>query len=128
MDSSRSQMRRQGGSVPSRRRAVIAVLALYALLLQAFLGGLMPVPASADGLCAQHSDSAPPLGKAVPHGHGACCTAAQAAGPALPPRTATIPVAWEEGFRAKPAWTAIELRRARAPPGVTSAPRGPPSA
>ncbi|WCS24945.1 hypothetical protein LOK46_28125 [Methylobacterium sp. NMS14P] len=109
-------------------RAVIAVLALYALLLQAFLGGLMPLPTTTDGLCAQHSDGPAVPGAPVPHGHGDCCTAAQVTGPALPPRPAAIGVRWAVAVNRHPAWPLTRSVGARAPPGTIASPRGPPTA
>ncbi|MBP1182346.1 hypothetical protein [Methylobacterium sp. PvR107] len=109
-------------------RAAIAVLALYAFVLQAFLGGLMPLPAAAEGLCAQHaaSDAAPD--KALPHGHGACCTAAQATTTALPGRAASAVIVWRTAAASRPAWAMTDGPRARAPPGGIASPRGPPAA
>lgn len=109
-------------------RAVIAVLALYALLLQAFLGGLMPWPATTDGLCAQHSDPAAIPEAPVPHRHGDCCTAAQATGPALPPRPAVTALRWAAAADLHPAWPLTGSIGARAPPGTIASPRGPPTA
>ncbi|MEE7502545.1 hypothetical protein ACLBXO_13345 [Methylobacterium sp. C33D] len=109
-------------------RAAIAVLALYALLLQGFLGGLMPLPTGTDGLCAQHADGSALPGAPVPHDHGDCCTAAQATGPALPPRAAAIGVRWSVAANRHPAWPLAGSVGARAPPGTIASPRGPPSA
>jgi len=109
-------------------RAAIAVLALYALLLQAFLGGLMPLPKTIDGLCAQHSDGSAVPGAPLPHGHGDCCTAAQATGPALPPRPAAIGVRWAVATNRHSAWPFTDSVGARAPPGTIASPRGPPTA
>jgi hypothetical protein len=119
---------RRDGPPAATLRAAIAVLALYAFVLQAFLGGLMPLPAAADGLCAQHAarDAAPD--KALPHGHADCCTAAQATATALPARAASVAIAWAAAAATTPAWTMIAGPRARAPPGGIASPRGPPAA
>lgn len=109
-------------------RAAVALLALYALLLQAFLGGLMPVPAATDGLCAQHADASAPSGAPVPHDHGDCCTAAQATGPALPPRAPSVGFRWVATADLRPAWPLNRSVGARAPPGTIASPRGPPTA
>jgi len=109
-------------------RAAIAVLALYAFVLQAFLGGLMPIPAAAGGLCAQHaaSDSTP---NGLPaHGHGDCCTVAQATGTALPARVAPAIIAWTAEDRGGPAYRDVDRTGTRAPPDRSVSPRGPPSA
>jgi hypothetical protein len=129
MDSAPATSRRPRDGRPTPPlRAVIAVLALYAFVLQAFLGGLMPIPAAADGLCAQHTvtDAAP--GKPLPHHHGDCCTAAQAAGSALPARTVHTPVAWTTEQGDSPAYRSIDRHCPRAPPDRSASPRGPPSA
>ncbi|MCJ2134585.1 hypothetical protein MKK69_11040 [Methylobacterium sp. J-026] len=107
---------------------MIAVLALYAFVLQAFLGGLMPMPAAADGICAQHSADGSDFGKAVPHGHGDCCTAAQVAGTALPPREAPSAVAWIAPAHACAGFGQPAEPGARPPPGGGTSPRGPPTA
>lgn len=109
-------------------RAAIAVLALYAFVLQAFLGGLMPIPAAADGLCTQHaaSDSLPD--RLPPHGHGDCCKAAQATGTALPPRATVVSVAWTAADRGGVAYRAVGQIGPPAPPDRSASPRGPPSA
>jgi hypothetical protein len=118
---------RRDGQPAATLRAAIAVLSLYAFLLQAFLGGLMPMPSVAQGLCLQHAaaDTAP--GKAVPDGHGDCCTAALAAGTALPPRATPAPVIWNAGPALRPAWTMTAAVGARGPPGSIASPRGPPA-
>lgn len=119
---------RRAGHQGRPLRAVIAVLSLYAVVLQAFLGGLMPIPAAADGLCAQHSAAEPGTGKAVPHDHGDCCAATQVPGTALLPHpspTAFVWIAQESGDASfgQPAEPC-----ARPPPGGSASPRGPPKA
>lgn len=109
-------------------RAGVAVLALYAVLLQAFLGGLMPMPGSADGLCASQAAADQAPGTAVPPGHGDCCTAARTAGSALPPRPAPHGIAWTAGAGLRLIRPRIEAPAARAPPDGIAEPRGPPSA
>ncbi|WP_244507386.1 hypothetical protein [Methylobacterium phyllostachyos] len=109
-------------------RAAIAVLALYAFVLQAFLGGLMPIPAAADGLCAQHAASDSTPDRPLTHGHGDCCTVAQATGTALPARAALVSVAWIAGDHGGVAHRAVGQIGPRAPPDRSASPRGPPSA
>ncbi|MCJ2086863.1 hypothetical protein MKK88_12800 [Methylobacterium sp. E-005] len=109
-------------------RGVIAVLALYAFVLQAFLGGLMPIPATAAGLCAQHAASDLVSDRLPAHGHGDCCTAAQATGTVLPARVAPAIVAWTSENRGGPAYRSVSRVGARAPPDRSVSPRGPPSA
>ncbi len=119
---------RRAGPRARPLRAVIAVLALYAFVLQAFLGGLMPMPAAADGICAQHSAGEPDFGKAAAHGHGDCCTAAQAVGTALPPREVPATVAWIAPASACAGVGQPAEPCARPPPGGGTSPRGPPTA
>lgn len=64
-------------------RAVIAVAALYALVLQVFLGGLQGADTlnAAHALCMQNTGSTGegPAQAPPPHQHLACCTAAHVA-------------------------------------------------
>jgi hypothetical protein len=128
MDRASARPRRRDGDPVAPLRAAIAVLALYAFVLQAFLGGLMPIPAAADGLCAQHaaSDSLP--AKPLAHGHGDCCAAAQATGAALPHRAAPAALGWPPEVREAPADWIVGRLGPRAPPDRSASPRGPPSA
>ena len=128
MDRAPARSRRDRGASAAPLRAAIAVLALYAFVLQAFLGGLMPIPADANGLCAQHAatNSAP---DGLPqHDHSDCCKAAQATGTALPPRIAPIGIAWTPENRGGAAYRVVGQIGARAPPDRSASPRGPPSA
>lgn len=78
-------------------RAIFAVAALYALLVQALLGALAAAPFAAPSgqICLS---SASPLGEPVSRGeapaehasHDGCCLAACAGGPALPPAPVTL--------------------------------------
>jgi hypothetical protein len=128
MDRASARSRRRDRDPVAPLRAAIAVLALYAFVLQAFLGGLMPLPAAADGLCAQHAASASIHDRMPAHGHGDCCTAAQVPGTALPPRVAPALVAWTAGTRGGPGYRTVGQIGARAPPDHSVSPRGPPSA
>lgn len=123
-----ARSRRPRGERVAPLRAAIAVLSLYAFLVQAFLGGLMPMPAAADGLCAQHpgSDSAP--GSTLPQGHGDCCTAAQLGGTALPPQPAYTAIAWTFRVSDQSIYATVDGPRPRGPPDRSASPRGPPSA
>lgn len=110
-------------------RAIIAVVALYALLLQAFLGGLAPVsPVSAGGvICAEHGDSA------VPGDHGpachqhACCVAAQAAKLLDQLTLAFATVDWVSVRVSSVPRREAGILQARAPPDQSVSPRGPPT-
>ncbi|MEH3117468.1 MAG: hypothetical protein PGN25_07635 [Methylorubrum populi] len=109
-------------------RAIIGVIALYALALQAFLTVLAPAAPSFTGsvLCAEHDAAGAPSDDGRACGHRDCCTQVQAVvipgpapavshRPAWPPRAAPIP------------WRAAETIRARAPPNQGTGPRGPPA-
>ena len=113
-------------------RATVAVVALYAFVLQAFLGGLMPRPHSLDGLiCAQAQASTPDAAAPdtpAPHDHDACCTLAQVAGASLPVRPEAVAAAWPARAGTRIAWTPSAAPRARAPPGLAAFARGPPFA
>ncbi|MBE7246732.1 MAG: hypothetical protein INR63_17460 [Actinomycetospora chiangmaiensis] len=123
-----ARSRRPLGVRAAPLRAVIAVLSLYAFVLQAFFGGLMPMSAAADGLCAQHtaSDSAP--GKTLPQGHGDCCTAVQLGGTALPPRPGFTAITWDARASDRPLYATVDGPSPRGPPDRSASPRGPPSA
>ncbi|WP_018043366.1 hypothetical protein [Methylobacterium sp. 88A] len=109
-------------------RAIIAMIALYGLCLQAFLVTMTP-PAQAgweSALCGH--DAAGDPADASPACAHACCTAAHA-GPQAPGQdTAFATVVWQ----ARPAPLAprpdVAVPAARAPPDQSIGSRGPPSA
>lgn len=115
-------------------RAIIGVIALYALVLQAFLTALAPTAAlaqarPADILCAEHAEGA---GAPGDHGpaclHHACCLHAQGAELGLPPTVAAFAQAVWPRETIAPTWPAATTARARAPPDPAIGPRGPPAA
>lgn len=112
-------------------RAIIGVIALYALVLQAFLTALAPAaPAMArEILCAEHGVGAGSSGDQGPAcRHHACCVQAQAPQLGLPPTpTAAPPAAWPRAADVTP-WPPAENARVRAPPDPAVGPRGPPAA
>ncbi|SFK38101.1 hypothetical protein [Methylorubrum salsuginis] len=111
-------------------RAIIGVIALYALVLQAFLGALAPIsPAMAgDVLCAEHGVGAGTPDDPAPACHHACCIQAQAPQLGLPPTPIAVAVAeWPQAAAVTP-WPPTEHARARAPPDPAVGPRGPPAA
>lgn len=123
-----------GAPGTGRLRAITAVIALYALVLQAVLGGMLPAhAASLDGLlCSGLSDAGRSgLGdKGTPagaHKHADCCTAAHAPAGAEPPRPLALVVAWTARPAARIDWSTSEQARPRAPPGLIAHPRGPPA-
>lgn len=106
---------------------MIAVLALYALVLQGFLGGLMPVAGPGGVHCAP-AEAAGQAPDTTTHDHAACCVAAQAAATALPGREPAATLAPPRPAAAPVAWTASTAFNPRAPPGALPHPRGPPAA
>ncbi|MCJ2078452.1 hypothetical protein MKK70_13190 [Methylobacterium sp. E-041] len=113
-------------------RAVIAVTALYALALQAVLGGMTGVRTldPAHALCLQESGADGQGPADAPHhgDHLACCTAAQA----MPMADVPVPAAVAVARSAPPAvdvpWRPVLAAAARAPPGIGAGARAPPAA
>ncbi len=116
----------------ARGRAAIAVAALYALVLQAFLGALLPVGPGvfpAEVICAEHGGGSSGDDR-VPCGQHACCMPARVAHPlpallpvaeavlSAPTRSAATPIVWRANAEVA----------ARAPPDPAIPPRGPPAA
>lgn len=126
-----------GGIMDTRRtrtggwRAVTAVVALYAFVLQAFLGGLAPLPAHAGVLCLGQSDAGAPGGGGPDDAgavhHHACCTAASVAGGGEQPLPCVTAILWPPRVAARVAWRGETAVAARGPPGSIAHPRGPPS-
>ncbi|MGU3539434.1 hypothetical protein [Methylobacterium sp. A54F] len=108
-------------------RAVIAVIALYALTMQALLGGLLPVLHAGPGalICLGPAGDPPPEGPAHPID---CCTAAQPAGSAAAPRPGAVPLARARRSAEPVAWISAGGLPARGPPRFIAHPRGPPNA
>ncbi|WP_336488495.1 hypothetical protein [Methylobacterium nigriterrae] len=112
-------------------RAITAVVALYAFVLQAFLGGLMPIQGGGpDGVLCLHAAETgladPGPGTPLPAHHGDCCTAAPLAGSAEPPRPVGVGLAWSLRNVTRVSWHASDAVAARAPPNTIAHPRGPP--
>lgn len=111
---------------PGRWRAIVAVVALYAVALQGFLAGMRPPAIGPDALCAPDRPHAP--GQDAER-HEACCltpTRCAFAGPATLPAAATV---------ARPERAAAPIRHARTDAGVWPSTRqgpfgarGPPAA
>ncbi|WP_454104135.1 hypothetical protein [Methylorubrum extorquens] len=110
-------------------RAIIGVIALYALVLQAFLSGLAPLPALPLGgvICAEHDGSSVPGDQVPACQHHACCTAAQAAQLLHQTLSAFATVAWASPRAASVPWRDAGMVQARAPPDQSASPRGPPA-
>ncbi|ACL60145.1 hypothetical protein [Methylobacterium nodulans] len=110
----------------SRLRAAVAMLALYGLVLQAFLTGLNSVPAaSAAGvICAAHESGRESPG---PHPGHVCCIAA-CLGPIAPCLPPGGQAAWPSRRVIAVAWQPASEAPARGPPPRPSSARGPPLA
>ena len=106
-------------------RAIIGVIALYALLLQTFLGGLAPLPLTHIGneICAQDNGFGVPREQEPACLHKACCTAVHANELLQPLLTAFVTVVWVPTRVITAQWREPGSAQARAPPG----PRGPPA-
>lgn len=110
-------------------RAIIGMVALYALLLQAFLG--FATPARAVGLpgavlCAEHGSGAPDNETVAHHAHP-CCTLVQAGSVALPVSEPAV-VAWPFAPASRLAWQPEAERPKTGPPRTATSARGPPAA
>jgi hypothetical protein len=109
-------------------RAIIGVIALYALLLQAFLGFATPSLAfGPDGvLCIEHG-SAPPDGKSTGHHDHQCCLPVQHGAMAPPPDLATA-AGWQLPAAHVLVWRFEADLLTTGPPARAHQPRGPPLA
>lgn len=110
---------------------MVAAVALYALLLQAFLVTLAPTgtfdPLSTGVICAHDANGAPTNDLPLRHAHD-CCTAAclSVATPAPDPDASAI--VWPERISAVIAWFDGASPAKTGPPSYASSARGPPSA
>lgn len=108
--------------------ATIAVVALYGLLLQAFLAGLLPLAgAQAHGLseiCAPLQDGGGP----AKHDAAGCCTAACNSVAAPPPDQIATSLAWPRREAQSVALKQAVPPPPRGPPRDDHPPRGPPTA
>ncbi len=114
-------------------RAITAVIALYAFVLQVFLGTLMPLPAHghADPLCSGLVDGVAVDADRGPagSGHGAhklCCTSVAAVSGAVQPGLSSSETVWPAQAVTRLTWRDEARPGARGPPGSISQPRGPP--
>ena len=120
---------------PRLARALTSVIALYALVLQALLGGIaaLPVADAPASLCAQigvqaGGETASPDRHPAPDPHYAgCCTAASHAPVAAPPPPSASGPAWPEAA-AHATWLAPQRRIARPPAFTLAHARAPPAA
>ncbi len=110
-------------------RAIIGLIALYALCLQVFLGALAPVPLATSGtaICAEHGGTGAPTDDGPPCYQQACCAAMQAAELIGPASVLFAAIVWPEPDRITPSWDDAALPGIRAPPDPSASPRGPPA-
>ena len=116
--------------LPAYGRAIIAVIALYALCLQALLVAAMPQPQTlqASGvICPAHDGASVPDDGAPPCAQHACCPAVQLADFVTPVLVAFLAVPWPPARATPDRWTSVALPGARAPPAQSVSPRGPPA-
>ncbi|MBK3402806.1 hypothetical protein H0176_22635 [Methylorubrum populi] len=112
-------------------RAAIAVAALYALALQAVLGGasLAVSPDPAHVLCQQDEGGGEGLSKArASHGHPDCCLVAYIPGPVAVPSMEAVLVVWPPREAVAVIWRSEVLALPRGPPGTGTSARAPPVA
>lgn len=135
-----SPRRDRTGGAPRVLRGLTAVAALYALVLQALLGGIaaLPVAGAPAFLCqpiAQQIADGAVSAEAAKDGHPApdshhagCCTAAHhpPAATLTPPLSAEA--AWPERDAAPAKWSGVQRRAARPPPFTLAHARAPPAA
>ena len=115
------------------RRAIIGAVALYGLLLQAFLTGMAPQGAPAldagihAALCAP-ADGQGGGDQPARHAKHDCCLAASVAVAASSLDRAETAVAWPARRSTRVSWTAVDYQPTTGPPRSATSARGPPSA
>ncbi|MBB2960602.1 hypothetical protein [Methylobacterium sp. R2-1] len=137
-----SPRRDRTGGAPRVLRGLTAVAALYALVLQALLGGIaaLPVAGAPDFLCLSIANAAVTGGAVsvefaakdehpapVSHRTGCCTAAHHAPAAALPPPLSTE-IAWLEREAVCADWFGAQRRAARPPPFTLAHARAPPAA
>lgn len=113
-------------SVPGR--AIIGVIALYALVLQAFLTIAAPTMPRIDSgtICAEHAAPAASDDDGPPECHHACCMQVHAVALQAPDASGFLLTVWPARATPLPRREA-STRSARAPPDQGISPRGPPA-
>ena len=112
-------------------RAAIAVAALYALALQAVLGGasLAVSPDPAHVLCQQDEGGGEGLSKArASHGHPDCCLVTHALSFASVPPVSSVPFIWPAREAIAVTWRPEVFACPRGPPVTGAGARAPPAA
>lgn len=108
-------------------RAILGVIALYALLLQAFVAAATPSGAAdLAGFICGHESSAPSPDQPARHDHQ-CCTAVHI-GNIAPPPCPAVAVAWTAPRAVMAVWRPEAAIPKTGPPTRSHSARGPPSA
>ncbi|KQT93365.1 hypothetical protein ASG60_08345 [Methylobacterium sp. Leaf469] len=110
-------------------RVVIVVAALYALALQAFLGGASFAASGGPThiICAPGSTSVEEPTKSPPlHKHLDCCLVAHALGAPVVPPAISASITWPVRKATTVVWRFEVTAYPRAPPGVSASARAPP--
>lgn len=108
-------------------RAILGVVALYALLLQAFVAAATPSgPIDLAGFICQHDSSAPSPDQPIRHDHQ-CCTAVHI-GNVAPPPCSAAPVVLTPPVAVATVWRPKAAIPKTGPPNQSHFARGPPSA
>ncbi|MCP1547335.1 MULTISPECIES: hypothetical protein [Methylorubrum] len=131
-----SPRRDRTGGAPRVLRGLTAVAALYALVLQALLGGIaaLPVAGAPAVLCQPIADGtvsaeAAKDGLPAPDSrYAGCCTAAHHAPAATLPPPVSAEAARPERDAARAGWSGVQRRAARPPPFTLAHARAPPAA
>lgn len=108
---------------PTVPRLIVAALALYALLLQPFIGSATPVMASTDVICHAAPDDP---GVPADHRHP-CCLAACTVSAVPSVGFISETVAWPPRVALRLVWTFEDAARATGPPTHAASARGPPA-
>ncbi|MGF3027855.1 hypothetical protein ACQVP2_34315 [Methylobacterium aquaticum] len=112
-------------------RAVITLAALYALALQAILGGLVPTSllGSDHVICAPNAGTGDgPFKPGPAHSHLPCCTFAHGHEATSPPLPVVVAIVWPTRRAASVMWRPEIVAAPRAPPGISASARAPPAA
>ena len=124
------------GGAPRILRGLTAVAALYALVLQALLGGIAALPiAGAPAFLCLSSTGEAVSAEAAKDGlpapdvhHAGCCTAAHHPPAAALPPPPSAAIAWPEREAVRADWSGAQRRAGRPPPFTLAHARAPPAA
>jgi hypothetical protein len=110
-----------------KRRAIIAVIAFYALSLQAFFVAATPMMTADAGTVICHATGAPKNDVPVQHQHQCCLAACPQA--LIPPGPSSFSIdGWPPREVTRVLWRAEASAEATGPPRGSTSARGPPAA